>query len=209
MSGTDLHILTHRDQLRAIVGEPTERVANKTINHIDEICAKFIAASPYVVIATRGKDGLLDLSPKGDPAGFVGVIDSHTLVIPDRLGNGRFDSYENLFVDKSVSLIFLIPGHTETLRVAGEGRISVDRELLASYSIEGKVPRFALLVTVREAFLHCGKSIVRSRLWRSESWPDTTGVPSLAAAMVAHGKLALQVEEMQKIIDNDGKTRLY
>lgn len=209
MTGNDQHILTHRDQLRAIVGEPTERVANKTINHIDDICAKFIAASPYVVVATRGQDGLLDLSPKGDPAGFVGVLNRQTLVIPDRLGNGRFDSYENVFVDKTVSLIFLIPGHAETLRVAGEGKISVDPKLLASYSVEGKVPRFALIVTVRQAFLHCGKSTVRSRLWRSESWPDASGVPSLAAAMVAHAKLALQVEEMQKIIDNDGKTRLY
>lgn len=209
MSGNDQHILTNRDQLRALVGEPTERVAKKTINHIDEICANFIAASPYVVVATRGKDGLLDLSPKDDPAGFVDVLDSHTLAVPDRLGNGRFDSYENLFIDPTVSLIFLIPGHNDTLRVAGEGKISCDPGLLERYPVNGKEPLFALLVTVKEAFLHCGKSIVRSGLWRPESWRDASGVPSLAAAMVAHGKLALEVAEMQQLIDQDREERLY
>ncbi len=209
MSGDHPHILTSRDQLRELVGEPSERVAKKTINHIDEICANFIAASPYVIVATKGKDGLLDLSPKGDPAGFVEVLDSHTLAIPDRLGNSRFDSYENLFIDSTVSLIFLIPGHNDTLRVAGEGKISRDPDLLARYPVNGKEPLFVLLVNVKEAFFHCGKSIVRSGLWRSESWRAAAGVPSLAEAMVAHGKLSLPIVEMQEIIDRDRDTRLY
>jgi PPOX class probable FMN-dependent enzyme len=209
MAQADPDILTTIAQLRDIVGPVSEKVANKTIDHIDDICAAFISMSPYLVMATRGQDGLLDLSPKGDPAGFVEVLDRKTLAIPDRLGNGRFDSYENLIADPSLAMIFLIPNHTDTLRVAGEGRISRAPELLARYPVNGKEPRFVLLVTVREAFLHCAKSIVRAGLWRQETWRDSSCVPSLAQAMVAHGKLALGVAEMQEIIDTDGKTRLY
>ena len=209
MAQADPNILTTIDQLRDIVGPVGEKVANKTIDHIDEICATFISMSPYLVMATRGRDGLLDQSPKGDPAGFVEVLDRKTLAIPDRLGNGRFDSYENLIADPALALIFLIPGHTDTLRVAGEGRISRAPDLLARYPVNGKEPRFVLLVTVRQAFLHCAKSTVRAGLWRQETWPDTARIPSLAQAMVAHGKLALGVAEMQDIIDRDGKSRLY
>lgn len=209
MAQADPNILADVPQLREIVGPVGEKVANKTIDHIDAICATFISMSPYLMLATRGRDGLLDLSPKGDPAGFVDVLDPRTLAIPDRLGNGRFDSYENLIADPSLALIFLIPGHTDTLRVAGEGRISRAPDLLARYPVNGKEPRFVLLVTVRQAFLHCAKSTVRAGLWRQETWPDSSCVPSLAQAMVAHGKLALGVAEMQDIIDRDGKTRLY
>ncbi len=210
----DAHILTERAQLRAIVGEPGSMSSQKTIDHIDPLCARFIAASPFCVLATRGPDGLLDLSPKGDPAGFVGVLDEKTLALPDRLGNGRFDSYENLFHNPEVALIFLIPGHNDTLRVAGRGRISVEPRLLEAHAIRGRAPRFVLLVRVEEAFLHCAKSTVRARLWHPEDWPDTRDVPSLAEAMVAHGRLVEQrlvedVAGMQDIIDDDRRTRLY
>jgi PPOX class probable FMN-dependent enzyme len=201
--------LTDRAQLRKIVGEVGPRVANKTIDHIDQICEDFIAASPYLIMATRGQDGLLDVSPKGDPAGFVAVLDRKTLAVPDRLGNGRFDSYENLIQDPSIALIFLIPGHTETLRVAGEAFISLNTELLAKFPVNGKDPRFVLIVKVREAFLHCSKSIVRAKLWDQNYRPDTSKVPSLAVAMVTHGQLALKVEDMQDLIDKDRENRLY
>ena len=125
------HLITRREQLREIVGAAGPRAARKTIDHIDPICATFISRSPYVVLATRGSDGLLEVSPKGDPAGFVEVLSPKLLALPDRLGNGRFDSYENLFDDPSVALLFLIPGHSDTLRAAGEGRISRDPELLS------------------------------------------------------------------------------
>jgi len=209
MASAENYIVSELAQLRDVVGPVGEKVANKTIDHVDDICAAFIAKSPYLVMATQGQDGLLDLSPKGDPIGFVEVLDPKTLAIPDRLGNGRFDSYENIIANPQIALIFLIPGHTDTLRVAGTGRISRSPDLLARYPVYGKEPRFVLLVTVRQAFLHCAKSTVRAGLWRPETWPDSSGVPSLAKAMVAHGKLTLGVAEMQEIIDRDGKTRLY
>ncbi|MGF1502428.1 MAG: MSMEG_1061 family FMN-dependent PPOX-type flavoprotein [Paracoccaceae bacterium] len=210
----DDHAITSRDALRRIVGEAGSMSSQKTIDHIDPICARFIAASPFVVLATRGADGLLDLSPKGDPAGFVAVLDEKTLAVPDRLGNNRFDSYENLFVHPEASLIFLIPGHNDTLRVAGEAGITTDPALLGRFEVNGRPPRFVLRLRVREAFLHCAKSMLRARMWQPDDWPDTSNVPSLAEAMTAHGRLVEQrlvgdVGEMQEIIEDDAARRLY
>jgi PPOX class probable FMN-dependent enzyme len=121
--------ITTRAALRTHVKDPSRRVSHKAIDHIDEFCARFIAAAPFAVLATRGADGLLDLSPKGDPAGFVAVLDAHTLAIPDRPGNNRVDSFENLLAHPEVGLLFLIPDVADTLRVSGTGRIVRDTVL--------------------------------------------------------------------------------
>jgi len=184
-------------------------VARKAIDHIDDICRRFIAASPFVMVATRGADGRLDLSPKGDPAGFVTVLDDHTLAIPDRYGNNRLDTFENLLNHAEVGLFFIIPGNNDTLRVSGKGQIVIDRPLQDKLAVNGKAPTLVLIVTVEEAFTHCPKCMVRSKLWKPQEWPDRTNVPTLAEAMVAHAKLSESVAEMQAIIDNDGATRLY
>ena len=202
-------IVTTRERMREIIGEPNHRVTGKVIDHIDEVCRRFIAASPYVVIATKGANGLLDVSPKGDPAGFVRVLDEKTLVVPDRLGNKRVDSFENLLVNPQVGMIFLIPGYTYTLRVSGTGRIARDLALQKELSVNGKVPNLILAVAVEEAFMHCAKSMARSGIWKPDAWPDTSDVPSLAEAMVAHGKLAEAASEMQSIIDQDFEKRMY
>jgi PPOX class probable FMN-dependent enzyme len=201
--------ITTRAQLRSHVKEPSRKVSHKVIDHIDDICARFIASAPFAIVATRGADGWLDLSPKGDPTGFVAVLDAHTLAIPDRLGNNRVDSFENLLVHPEVGLIFLIPGIGDTLRVSGTGRIVRDGALAARLAIGDRAPNLVLVVDVAEAFLHCPKCIVRSHLWQPDHWPDTSDVPTLGEAMVAHGRLTESVEEMQAIIENDRKTRLY
>lgn len=202
-------VIATRAQLRAVVKEPSQKVSHKAIDHIDAICARFIAASPFVVVATRGADGRLDVSPKGDPAGFVAVLDDKTLAIPDRLGNNRVDSFENLIYDPAVGLIFMIPGNGDTLRVSGTGRIVRDAALQSRLAVNGRPPNLVLVVEVEEAFMHCAKSIVRARLWQPEHWPVTADVPTLAEAMVTHGRLEDTVPEMQAIIDNDGRQRLY
>lgn len=209
MSLTFEEEITTRAELRSYVKEPSRKVSHKVIDHIDGICARFIAASPFIIVATRGLDGHLDLSPKGDPAGFVAVLDKHTLAIPDRPGNNRVDSFENLLEHPEVGLIFLIPGVGDTLRVSGTGRIVRDRALQDRLSLEGRAPELVLVVEVREAFLHCQKCMVRSHLWQPDHWPDTSDVPTLAQAMVAHGRLTESVAEMQAIIENDRETRLY
>lgn len=201
-------VATHK-RLRELSRPPSHLVANKAIDHIDDICRRFIAACPFVVVASRGADGRLDLSPKGDSPGFVAVLDEKTLAIPDRLGNNRLDTFENLLAHPELGLFFVIPGNGHTLRVSGRGQIVRDGALQARLAANDKVPNLVLVVAVEEAFMHCPKCMVRSRLWKHDQWPDRAHVPTLAQAMVAHGALSETQTEMQSIIDNDGATRLY
>lgn len=205
----ETHDLTDRSQLREIVGEVPEPPAEKVIDHIDPICERYIAASPIVIISTASADGRMDVTPKGDPAGFVEVLNKKTLAIPERLGNGRFDGFENILENPNVGLIFLIPGHNDTLRVSGKARISRDPALRARFKIRGVEPRFVLLVEVEEAMAHCSKSMIRGSVWKPEQWPDREDLPTLAEAMVTHGQLSRSVADMQEIIDRDSQERLY
>lgn len=203
-------VISTRQRLREFINEPSRNVNNKVIDHIDDICRRFIAASPFVVLATRGGNDVLDLSPKGDPAGFVHVLDDKTLIIPERLGNNRVDSLENLLITPDAGLIFLIPGHGDTLRVSGRAQVVLDAALQDALSVKGKAPKLLISLTVERAYLHCPKSIMRSNLWKPDDWPDRSDVPSLAEAMILHGRIDDRtVSEMQAIIENDGRTRLY
>lgn len=200
-------IATHR-RLRELSKQPSSRANNKIIGHIDDICMRFIAASPFVIIASRGVDGLMDLSPKGDPPGFAAVLDERTLAIPDRLGNHRLDTFENLLTHPEIGLLFLIPGNGDTLRVSGKGRIVRDSALQARLAIDGRSPNLVLIVAVEQAFMHCQKCVVRAQLWNPEHWPDRSNVPTLAEAIMAHAKPAETDAEIRAIID-DHNARLY
>ncbi len=202
-------VISTKHQLRKYVKQPGHFVANKAVDHIDDICRRYIAASPFVLVATRGADGMLDIAPKGDPAGFVHILDSKTLVIPDRLGNNRLDTFENLLASSEVGLFFIIPGHGNTLRVSGQGAIVWDRQLQERMAVNGKEPHLLLVVEVKEAMTYCPKCMTRSRIWKPEQWPDTSNVPTLAEAMIAHGNLSESVAKMQSVIERDGQTRLY
>jgi len=202
-------VVKTRKRLRELNKLPSHRASSKVIDRIDDICRRFIAACPFVIVASRGADGRLDLSPKGDPPGFVAVLDEKTLAIPDRLGNNRLDTFENLLIHPEVGLFFMIPGNGDTLRVSGKGQIIRDSTLQARLAVNDKVPNLVLIVRVEEAFMHCPKCMVRSSLWKHNQWPDRQRVPTLAEAMVAHGALSETLIEMKAIIDNDGATRLY
>jgi PPOX class probable FMN-dependent enzyme len=202
--------ITTRSRLRELIPEtPQVVVREKHADHINEPARRFIAHSPFLVLSTIGKDGRLDCSPKGDPPGFVEVLDDHTLVIPDRLGNHRLDSYENILSNPAIGLIFMIPGHTETLRVAGTGRIILDRSVQERHKVNGKVPVLALAVDVTEAFMHCSKSFVRSRLWKPEQWPSLAEVPTLAEWVKCVVPIAENVETVQGWHDQDAREHLY
>jgi uncharacterized protein len=200
-------IATH-ERLRELSKQPSSRANNKIIDHIDEICRRFIAACPFVLVASRGADGRIDVSPKGDPPGFVAVLDEKTLAIPDRPGNHRLDTFENLLTHPEIGLLFLIPGNGDTLRISGKGKIVRDSPLQAKLAVEGKAPNLVLIVTVEEAFMHCPKCVVRSGLWVPERWPDRSRVPTLAEAIVTHAKPAETIDDVQAIID-DSNARLY
>lgn len=202
-------VIISRERLRELNKHPSHFVRNKEIDHLDDICRRFIAASPFVVIASRGRDGRLDVSPKGDPAGFVKVLDDKTLAIPDRLGNNRLDTFENLLTCPDVGLIFIVPGNGDTLRVSGKGQIVRDSALQDRLAVNGKPPNLVLIITVEEAFLHCPKCIIRSRLWKPDQWPDLSDVPTLAEAMIAHGSLSESMTEVEAVIENSNTKRLY
>jgi uncharacterized protein len=204
-----IDIVTTKEELRAIISEPSELVTRKTLPRLDKYCTSFIGRSPFVLLATSDSDGNMDISPKGDPQGFVKILDSQTLVIPDRPGNHRADSMENILQNPKVGLIFLIPGKTETLRVSGTASIVRDVELRDSMAIRNRSPELAIVVSVEEAFFHCSKCMIRSKLWKQEHWPNLDGLPRLAETMVDAGKLEISENEMHEIVVNDERDRLY
>jgi uncharacterized protein len=173
-------MLTSVEQLEQIYGNPHERSLRKEIGFLNEDYRAFVEASPFVVLASVGPDGV-DCSPKGDAPGFVRVIDERTLAIPDRLGNNRIDNLRNIIADSRVSLLFLVPGVGETLRVNGRAEISDDPALLASFAVAGKSPRSVILVTVDAAYYHCSKAIIRSNLWDPTRHVDRASLPSPGA----------------------------
>lgn len=198
-----------RDQLRSILPEPSDLVTRKSLSCLDRHCGVFIGRSPFMLLASADESGNLDVSPKGDPPGFVKIIDKHTLAIPDRPGNNRADSMENILQNPKVGLIFMIPGKTETLRVSGVAAIVRDTALLESMAINGKRPKLAIIVDVQEAFFHCSKCIIRSKLWQPQHWPTLEGLPRLAQTMVDAGRLELTEADMHSIVEDDERRRLY
>ena len=146
---------------------------------------------------------------RGDPAGFVLVLDERTLAIPDRLGNGRLDTFRNVLLNPHVALIFVIPGITYTLRATGEAIIVRDAELLARMAVNGKTPTQALVVSIASVFSHCPKCMIRAGLWNQEKWPDTTKLPSFAETLIAHAKLTEPLEEVAAMLETANRDRLY
>jgi uncharacterized protein len=202
-------IITTWERLCELNKLPIQKVSNNAIDHIDEVCRRFIAASSFVMVASRGPDGRLDLSPKGDPAGFVAVLDEKTLAIPNRPGNNRLDTFENLLAHPEVGLFFIIAGHEDTLRVSGKGWIVRDSSLQNRFKVNGRAPNLVLVVSVEEAFMHCPKCMIRSSLWNYALWPVQADVATFAEAKLAHGALAKKrAPEMQALIDDDRVKRL-
>ena len=188
MSGENFQIKTI-EQLERLYGEPRPVAVLKEVEEITPSYAKLIEAAPFVAIATSGPEGL-DCSPKGDPAGFIRILDKKTLAIPDRPGNNRIDGMRNLVRDPRIALLFLIPGVGETLRVNGRAAISVDLDLLQSFAIGGKLPRAVMVVTVERIYFHCSKAIVRSKLWSESTKVERASLPSTGTiiAELSNGK---------------------
>ena len=201
--------ITSRTRLREILPEYDGPFIFKVADHVTPLARRFIAASPFVVIATVGDEGRIDVSPKGDPPGFVEILDDRTLVIPDRPGNNRLDTFENILRNPAIAIIFIVPGNSETLRISGTARIVRDKAVQARHVVNGKPPELALVVDVREAFMHCSKAFVRSRIWKPEQWPDRKNVPTLAEWVADVFRPSETVAELQQVADNDARDRLY
>jgi len=203
-------IVKNEDELRQVLGHPNELSLGKEIHALDEHCRNFIARSPFLLIGTANADGKGDVSPKGDPAGFVQVLDDNTLVIPDRPGNRRADSLVNLLENPQVGLLFMVPGVEETLRINGTATIVRDEELLGRMTVQGKQPLLGIVVEVREAFLHCAKAFKRSHLWAAESQITRSELPSLAEMVLDHtNDQSCTLEELEEHIEVANRTTMY
>jgi PPOX class probable FMN-dependent enzyme len=194
-------VVTSADEIGEIVGEPRDAAIKKDIGQLDQHCRAIIARSPFLLVATSGAGGTCDVSPKGDAPGFVRVLDDHTLVIPDRPGNRRMDSYRNILENPHVGLIFIVPGMEETLRVNGTAQIVRDAQVLEQCAVDGKRPQLAIAVGVEEAFIHCPKCFLRSKLWDTSTWRPRSELPSMAEIMVDQLKVDVPVETVAKVLD--------
>jgi hypothetical protein len=166
------------DLRELIGGSPADVVVTKIADHLNPLTRQFIERSPFVCVATARPDGGLDVSPRGDPAGFVRILDERTLLIPDRPGNRIADTLTNLLADSRIGLLFLIPGVGDSFRVNGRARIVEDAELLAASEVNGKIPKLGIVVDVEEAYTQCSKALIRSDLWNPERHIEREDLPS-------------------------------
>jgi PPOX class probable FMN-dependent enzyme len=184
-------------QLRDLIGSPTELVAGKIGDRLNDIFRRYIEESPFVCVATSSSDGRLDISPRGDPAGFVRILDERTLLIPERPGNKIADTLRNVLESGRVALLFLVPGVGETFRVNGRAVLVDDPELLAPSAVEGKTPKLGILVTVEEAYTQCSKALIRSDLWNDDNRVDPKTMPTTGQMLQAVSDPTLDVEQYE------------
>jgi uncharacterized protein len=186
--------------LRALHPQPMLRATDKVLRALDKYCRRIISLSPFCVVATQGPNGA-DVSPRGDPPGFVRVLDDRTLLLPDRVGNNRLDTMTNLLVNPRIGLLFLVPGINETLRINGSARITADARVLAASTVNDRPPKVGIVITVEEALLHCAKALVRSALWDGTRHVDRAILPSYAQMLLEHVEgLTQQENERQSQI---------
>ncbi|WP_119390632.1 pyridoxamine 5'-phosphate oxidase family protein [Taklimakanibacter lacteus] len=205
--------IKEKSVLRARMGEPGELAAKKTLRRIDKYARTYIERSPFLCIGTADENGNADVSPRGDPPGFVRVVDDNTIIIPDRPGNNRVDTMSNIIANPQVGILFIIPGIDDTLRVNGKAEIIDDPAELAPAAVNGRPPKLGIRVHVEEVFFHCAKAFRRSSLWVQKSHVDRGFLPGLAHMVMEQARACeVDLEESDKVeaeIQEDYKTKLY
>ena len=181
-----MKFIESREELRSHYGGTHDLAVKKVLPALDGHARSFIGRSPFVLIGSQDGTGNADVTPKGDRPGFVAVLDDTTLAIPDRPGNNRLDTWENIVANPAVGLLFLIPGMNETLRINGTGQLTVDDGLRARFAIDGRLPVSVLVVSVKACYMHCAKAFMRSELWKPASWPDRSKLPTLGEILRDH-----------------------
>ncbi|MDH2344115.1 MULTISPECIES: MSMEG_1061 family FMN-dependent PPOX-type flavoprotein [unclassified Bradyrhizobium] len=206
----NLEYLTSVDALRPPYPSPSSLMRAKQLDRLDRHCQSFIERAPLVIVGSSHPERGHDVSPRGDAPGFVRIFDAHRLAIPDRPGNNRLDTFENLLANPAIGLLFVIPGIDELLRVNGTARLTCSQELLETMPANGKPPRLAIVVTVTEAFLHCTKALKRSRLWKNDYRLNRAELPSLGQMIADQAMPAnLTVQEIEARIEADVRQNLY
>lgn len=198
----------NQQELREEFGPIHPLADKKVLPALDGFCRQFITLSPFLVLASGNGEGKADASPRGDAPGFVAILNDSTLLIPDRLGNKRVNSFGNILKSPGVGLIFFVPGISETLRVNGRGRLTRDPALLTPLAAQGRIPPVGLLVDVDETFFHCGKALIRSKLWDAATQVERSSFPTLGR-IIAEQTHVVSVEAAEKTMEEGYRTRLY
>ena len=205
--------ITDEQSLRSLFEATHALALQKCLTSLDKHAQAFIRRSPFLCIGTQNLDGKADVSPRGDPAGFVQILDQHTLAIPDRPGNNRLDTQVNILANPCVGLLFIIPGFDDTLRVNGQASLVNDPEILKNMSVDGRIPKLAIVVRVSEVFIHCAKAFRRSHLWNPDHFQDRGEMPSLMKIILDQSTGApSDDDEMRKLddgLEDDYKKTLY
>jgi uncharacterized protein len=200
--------ITSEAELREVIGTPSGRAVTKERVRLHEEDRNWLAASPFCLLGTSDADGNCDVSPKGDPAGFIRVLDDTTIAIPERNGNRRADGFTNILKNPHVGVLSLIPGRNETLRINGRARLVREAPFLDEMVVKGKRPELALVVEIEQIFFHCPKAFLRSSLWRPESW-DPDALPSHATIVKRVQETPETLEELEHYYGPDYAKRLY
>lgn len=209
---SDISAICSTEQLEALLGKTHPLNVGKSMPALDDHCRAFLGMSTFLTVASSSAAGKMDVSPKGDPPGFVQVVDETTLAVPERPGNRRADTFHNVLENPAVGLIFLVPGIDETLRVNGTASITIDPDILAPMAVSGKTPQLALLVHIEEVFFHCGKALKRSGLWSDQGRVDRSVLPSMGELLHAQAKtdqFGIGREQMHAIARDDYDNNVY
>jgi len=191
-------VIESESALRSVVAHPTDLVAGKVADRLNDVFRSYVERSPFVCVATTSPDGDLDVSPRGDPAGFVRILDERTLLIPERPGNRIADTLTNVVATGRIALLFLVPGVGETFRVNGSARIVDDQDLLAPSAVEGKIPKLGILIDVEQAYTQCSKALIRSDLWNAEKHVDPAAMPTTGQMLKAVSDPSLDVDAYER-----------
>ena len=207
------HLVSDEAALRALFPPVHTLAALKSLDHLDAHARAFIGRSPFLTIGTQNAAGRADVSPRGDPAGFVRVLDDRTLAIPDRPGNNRLDTLSNILANPSVGILFMVPGFDETLRVNGTARLSTDPDLLRSMAVNDRIPTLAIVVSVAEVFLHCAKAFRRARLWDPAARQDRKAMPTLLKMILDQTTGApqdpVEMQQIEEGLEADYRASMY
>lgn len=196
------------EELEELIGLPLERVRGKVRSSLSDFDRQWLAASPFCVISTTDAQGRVDASPKGDPAGFIHVVDNHTIAIPERPGNKLAFGFHNILENPKVGILSVVPGRTDTLRINGTARIIRDADFFELMVVKGHRPRAAVVVSVEEVFTHCGKAFMRSGLWQPDTW-NTDDLPSIAVLSKTYTQPETPLEELENYYGPSYAERMY
>lgn len=208
-------VVASEGELRSNFGEPMDIALKKQLGTLDVHCKDFISRSPFLCLGTSAANGKADVSPRGDPPGFVQILDDNTIFIPDRPGNNRLDSMSNIVENPNVGILFMIPGYEDALRVNGKATIVKDQKILERCAVNRKIPQLGIMVDVKEAYLHCAKALRRSKIWRADAQQDRKDMPTLAQMILEQASPAdkpptkEEIKEGDDFVEDNYKTGLY